>query len=221
MASRTDIHQNLFQLYERYVGEPDSSKDVYGYWLFIVGYIIGAAGVATFVIGYAGEGNNYGLIRISGVTAATGLAFCLFGIVLMLPVRRRGIQASVVGLLVALGGVAFFGWAYPYNWRELGVDYSVQVIAVYTFGIGIIAGVTALVPVLTGQKGMFVEEEGTTEDPPILTGDAMEGAQFAVFRDEKADDAGLNPPPPHRQHEYDAEQTEGETRRRRHARHPD
>ncbi|QLK27157.1 DUF1508 domain-containing protein [Natrinema zhouii] len=187
MASKTDIHQSLFQLYEHYVGEPDSSKDVYGYWLFIVGYIIGAAGVATFVVGYAGEGNPYTLIRLSGVTAATGLAFCLLGIVLMLPVRRRGIQVSFVGLLISLGGVGFFAWAYPYNWRQLGTDYSVEVISVYTLGIGIIAGVTALVPVLTGQKGMFVEEEGKTEDPPILTGDATEGAQFAVFRDENGD----------------------------------
>ncbi|QLG48982.1 DUF1508 domain-containing protein [Natrinema halophilum] len=187
MASRTDIQQSLFQLYEHYVGEPDSSKDVYGYWLFIVGYIIGAAGVATFVVGYAGEANSYALIKISGITAATGLAFCLFGIVLMLPVRKRGIQASFVGLLISFAGVGFFGWAYPYNWRALGTDYSVEVISVYTFGIGVIAGVTALVPVLTGQKGMFVAEEGQTEDPPILTGDAMESAQFAVFRDETGD----------------------------------
>ncbi|AGB30865.1 hypothetical protein C488_03120 [Natrinema pellirubrum DSM 15624] len=187
MASRTDIHQNLFQLYEHYVGEPDSSKDVYGYWLFIVGYVIGAAGVATFVVGYAGEGEPYTLIRASGITAATGLALCLFGIVLMLPVRKRGIQASFVGLLVSFAGVGFFGWAYPNNWRELGVDYSVEVISVYTLGIGIIAGVTALVPILTGQRGMFVEEEGQTEDPPILTGDAMESAQFAAFRDDNGD----------------------------------
>ncbi|OAQ54751.1 hypothetical protein HTG_04085 [Natrinema mahii] len=187
MASRRNLHRNLFQLYEHYVGEPDSSKDVYGYWLFIVGYVIGAAGVATFVVGYAGEANSYALIRISGITAATGLALCLFGIVLMLPVRKRGVQASVVGLAVALGGVGFFGWAYPYNWRELGTDYSVEVISVYTLGIGIIAGVTALVPVLTGQRGMFVEEEGQTEDPPILTGDEMESAQFAAFRDDNGD----------------------------------
>ncbi len=187
MASRSDIQQNLFQLYEHYVGEPDSSKDVYGYWLFIVGYIIGAAGVATFVVGYAGAADSYTLIKISGITAATGLALCLFGIVLMLPVRKRGVQASVVGLAIAFGGVGFFAWAYPYNWRALGTDYSVEVISVYTFGIGIIAGVTALVPILTGQRGMFVEEEGQTEDPEILTGDAMESAQFAVFRDENGD----------------------------------
>ncbi|WP_121740960.1 DUF1508 domain-containing protein [Natronorubrum halophilum] len=190
MSSATEIHQKLFRLYEHYVGEPDSSKDVYGYWLFIFGYVLGAAGVFTFVAGYAGSGGSadfYTLTRVSGVAAATGLAFCLFGIVLMLPVRRIGIYASIFGLLVALGGVVFFGWAYPYNWRELGTDYSVQVITVYTLGVGIIAGVTALVPVLTGQKGMFVEEEGATDDPAILTGDAMESAQFAVFRDENGD----------------------------------
>ncbi|ELY40053.1 DUF1508 domain-containing protein [Natronorubrum tibetense] len=187
MSSTTEIHQKLFRLYEHYVGEPDSSKDVYGYWIFIAGYLLGAAGIFTFVVGYAGSADSYTLIRISGVTAATGLALCLFGIVLMLPVRRIGIYASVLGLLVALGGVVFFGWAYPYNWRELGTDYSVQVISVYALGIGLIAGVTALVPILTGQKGMFVEEEGATDDPDILTGDAMEGAQFAVFRDENGD----------------------------------
>ncbi|MXV61187.1 DUF1508 domain-containing protein [Natronorubrum sp. JWXQ-INN-674] len=190
MSSTTEIHHKLFRLYEHYVGEPDSSKDVYGYWLFIFGYILGAAGVFTFVVGYAGSGGStdfYTLTRVSGIAAATGLAFCLFGIVLMLPVRRIGIYASVLGLLVALGGVMFFGWAYPYNWRELGTDYSVQVITVYTLGVGLIAGVTALVPVLTGQKGMFVEEEGASDDPAILTGDTMESAQFAVFRDENGD----------------------------------
>ncbi|WP_247002065.1 DUF1508 domain-containing protein [Halosolutus gelatinilyticus] len=187
MSFSSDLHQNLFQLYERYVGEPNSRKDVYGYWVFILGYVVGAAGVFTFVVGYAGDTGSYTLIRISGVVAATGLTLCLFGIVLMLPVRKRGIQASVVGLAISLAGVVFFGYAYPNNWRGFGVDYSVEVIVTYTAGIGIIAGVTALVPILTGQKGMFVEEEGATEDPPILTGDATEGAQFAVFRDEHGD----------------------------------
>ncbi|WP_049890110.1 DUF1508 domain-containing protein [Natronorubrum sulfidifaciens] len=187
MSSLSEIHHKLYRLYEHYVGEPDSSTDVYGYWVFIVGYILGATGVAVFVVGYAGSADSYTLIRGSGVTAAAGLALCLFGIVLMLPVRRIGIYASVLGLVIALSGVVFFGWAYPYNWRELGVDYSVQVITVYTLGVGLIAGVTALVPILTGRRGMFVDEEGATDDPEILTGGAMEGAQFAVFRDENGD----------------------------------
>ncbi|RQH01192.1 DUF1508 domain-containing protein [Natrarchaeobius oligotrophus] len=187
MTSPLKIHQNLFRLYEHYVSEPDSKKDVYGYWLFILGYLIAAAGVFAFVVGYAGDTGSYVLIRISGVTAAAGLSVCLFGLVLMLPVRRRGIQASVVGLAIALAGVVFFAAVYPHDWRGHGADWSVEVIAVYSLGIGIIGGVTALVPIVTGQRGMFVEEEGQTEDPPILTGDALEGAQFAVFRDEDGD----------------------------------
>ncbi|RKD97922.1 YegP family protein [Halopiger aswanensis] len=187
MSFSSELHRSLFRLYEHYVGEPDSGKDVYGYWLFILGYIIGAAGVIAFVVGYAGSFGEEPIIRVTGVAAAAGLAICLFGIGLMLPVRRRGIQASVVGLFVALVGVAAFGVVYPDNWRHLGMGLDVEVISVYTTGIAIITGVTALVPVLTGQKGLFVEEEGTTEDPPILTGDALEDAQFAVFRDEQGD----------------------------------
>ncbi len=187
MSRIQDTRDRLFRLYEHYVGEPDSPKDVYGYWIFIAGYLIGAAGVFTFVVGYAGEADSYFHIRVSGVTAAAGLSLCLFGIVLMLPVRRRGIQAGAVGLVVALVGVASFGVVYPSDWRGFGADYSVEVITIYSTGLAIIAGVTALVPIVTGRKGMFVEEEGATEDPPILTGDELEAAQFAVFRDENGD----------------------------------
>ncbi|WP_306052382.1 YegP family protein [Natronococcus wangiae] len=190
MSSISDFHRNLYRLYEHYVGEPDSRKDVYGYWLFILGYIVGSAGVFTFVVGYAvvdGSTTEDTLIRVAGVAAATGLALCLFGIGLMLPVRKRGIQASVVGLFISLAGVASYGALYPANWRERGMGMDAEVIAVYTTGIAIIAGVTALVPVVTGRKGMFVEEEGSSEDPAILTGDTAEGAQFAVFRDENGD----------------------------------
>ena len=187
MSSIRDLHNNLFRLYEHYVGEPDSAKDVYGYWLFILGYLVGAAGVFTFIVGYAGDTGSYFQIRVSGVTAAAGLSLCLFGIVLMLPVRTRGIQASAIGLVVALVGVVSFGVVYPQDWRGYGADWSVEVITIYAAGIAIIAGVTALVPIVTGRKGMFVEEEGATEDPPVLTGDALEGAQFAVFRDQEGD----------------------------------
>ncbi|MFC4543394.1 DUF1508 domain-containing protein [Halosolutus amylolyticus] len=189
MSFNSDLHQNLFRLYEHYVGEPDSKKDVYGYWLFILGYIVGFAGVFTFVVGYTiVEGSAKETpIRWGGVAAASGLSLCLFGIGLMLPVRKRGIQASIVGLLISLSGVVLYGILYPDNWRQRGMEVDVEVIAVYTIGIAIIAGVTALVPVLTGRKGMWVEEEGSTEDPPVMTGDALEGAQFAVFRDENGD----------------------------------
>ncbi|MEY7848633.1 DUF1508 domain-containing protein [Natrarchaeobius sp. A-rgal3] len=187
MTSQLKIHQNLFRLYEHYVGEPDSSSDVYGYWLFIVGYLVAAAGVLIFVVSYAGDTGSYYLIRISTVIAGTGGSIGLFGLVLMLPVRKRAIQASIVGLVVALSGVVFSAAAYPYHWRGHGMDLTVEGIVITSIGVGTLGGVALLVPVVTGQRGMFVEEEGQTEDPPILTGDAIEGAQFAVFRDDDGD----------------------------------
>ncbi|SDR17389.1 DUF1508 domain-containing protein [Natronobacterium texcoconense] len=187
MSAPSEIHRSLYRLYERYVGEPDSGKDVYGYWLFILGYAIGAAGIVAFIVGYGGNIAETEMIHISGVTASVGLALCLFGIGLMLPVRKRGIQASVVGLMISLVGVAMFGVAYPQDWRERGMQLDVEVISVYAAGIAIIAGVAVLVPVLTGRKGMFVEEEKESEEAPILTGNALEDAQFAVFRDEHGD----------------------------------
>ena len=186
MSTPSDFHQTLFRLYEHYVGEPDSKKDVYGFWIFIAGYLIGALGVLVFVIGYAGEG-SFLEFRISGVSAAIGLALCLFGVVLLLPVRKRGIQASVVGLVVALAGAVSFGIVYPEHWYGHNLELTVEVVTLYSAGIAIIAGVTALVPIVTGRKGMFVKEEGATEDPPIMTGDSLEGAQFAVFRDQEGD----------------------------------
>ncbi|MCU4971715.1 DUF1508 domain-containing protein [Halobacteria archaeon AArc-m2/3/4] len=187
MSGNTGFRTELFRLYEHYVGDPDSSKDVYGYWLFIVGYIAGAAGVLLYLIGYATVGDEHFVIRVSAVVAASGLVFGLLGFVLMLPVRRRGIQASIVGTLVALVGVGSFGVVYPSHWRGYGEDLGPEVMGVFTAGIAVIAGVAALIPVVTGQRGMFVEEEGVTEEPPVMTGDALEGAQFAVFRDEAGD----------------------------------
>ena len=41
----------VFDLYERYVGEPRTRKDVYGYAAFIVGYVLGLLGVVAYLTG--------------------------------------------------------------------------------------------------------------------------------------------------------------------------
>ncbi|WP_254862539.1 DUF1508 domain-containing protein [Halovivax gelatinilyticus] len=187
MASPGNFNDTLFRLYEHYVGEPESGKDVYGYWVFILGCIVALTGLVAFLVLYAGDANSTFYIRVTGVLGMTALSLCLFGIVLMLPVRRRGVQASVFGLLIAFGGVTTFGMVYPDDWRGFGDDYSVEVITVYATGLAILAGVTALIPAVTGQKGKYVSEEGAKDNPEVLTGDALDGAQFAAFRDENGD----------------------------------
>ncbi len=193
MALPGSLNNTLFRLYERYVGEQDSRKDVYGYWLFVSGFVLCAIAVAVFAAGFnvleAREPPWFMFIRIIGLIASIGATISLFGLVLMLPVRKRAVQASVVGFIIACAGVVSFGVAYPDHWSGIGdgPDYTMEVIGLFAIGLGIIASVTALIPVITGRKGKYVSEEGITDDPDILTGDALDGAQFAVFRDENGD----------------------------------
>jgi len=187
MSGIQTVENGLFRLYEQYVGDADSAKDVYGYWVFIVGYLSGMLGVIVYILGPAQSRSttNFLLREISFSVSAFGLAIALFGIVLLLPVRRRGIQASVVGLAVALGGVVLFLQAYPGDWTPAQGEPTVM--AVYAIGCGMLAGITALVPVLTGERAMLVEAEGIDEHPPIMLGEAEEDAMFAVHRDDYGD----------------------------------
>ncbi|WP_247728332.1 YegP family protein [Halovivax limisalsi] len=187
MASPGNFNDTLYRLYEHYVGEPESSKDVYGYWVFILGCLIAFVGLVAFLVMYGGGAMETDYIKVAGILGMIALTLCLFGIVLMLPVRKRGIQASVLGMLIAFAGVSSFGIVYPDDWRMYGGDYTIPVITTYAAGIAVLAGITALIPAITGQKGKYVAEEGATEDPPVLTGDALDGAQFAAFRDEDGD----------------------------------
>jgi uncharacterized protein YegP (UPF0339 family) len=186
MSGIQGVNNSLFRLYEQYVGEADSAKDVYGYWVFIVGYLSGMLGVSIYLAGsIVASPDNLGLREVSFSVSAFGLAIALFGIVLLLPVRRRGIQASVVGLVVSMTGIAWFLVRYPANWVPNQGDPLVM--AVYATGCGVLAGITALVPVLTGERAMFVEAEGISDHPPIMMGETMEDAMFAVHRDDYGD----------------------------------
>ncbi|WP_267642422.1 DUF1508 domain-containing protein [Haloarchaeobius amylolyticus] len=189
MSTHTEVRNKLFGLYEQYVGEPESAREVYGYWLFIAGYLVGFGGILFYLLGpgmMAGE--QFFLQEIAWSIAAVGLSLGLFGIVLLLPVRRRAIQASVVGLAIAIVGVILFTTVYPQYWGPDGIsDRSPMVIVTYLTGNAILAGVTALVPVVTGRKGFLVEEEGYGDQPPVMVGEAMRGALFAVFRNATGD----------------------------------
>ncbi len=180
----------LFRLYERYVGEPDSEKDVYGYWLFVTGYLVSFAGVGIFLTGLPNAGGSVNVFywRLSVTLAALGLPLAMLGIVLLLPVRWRAVQVTLGGAGLSLLGVLVFEWAYPQHWRT-GANYTSEIVALYTVGIAIIAGVAVLVPVVTGKQGMFVEDEllNLADQPPVLIGESTTGTLFSVFRTPQKD----------------------------------
>lgn len=172
----------LVELYHRYVGEPESKRDVYGYWLFLLGSVAALVGVLIYQVEQAVFPGNFQIRQVAIVLSAVGLAILLFAIVILLPVRRRGMQASTVGLAIASVSIVAFTRVYPSAWY-VEPDYSAEIIAAYTFGTGIIVGVAVLVPVLTGEKGLLVEPEiGLgNEEAPILVGDATRDAFFTIY----------------------------------------
>jgi uncharacterized protein YegP (UPF0339 family) len=178
----------MFSLYEQYIGEPKSNKQVYGYWLFLIGCAVGFTGVLLFVT-VIDSTSSSGLVtsftaRLAYTLAGSGLPIAILGIVLLLPVRERAIHASIGGLAVTGFGIIGFNIAYPYNWAGYGQDYTIPVVAVYAAGLAIIAGVVVLVPILTGKEGMLVEDEvrGLDAHPPVLVGQQNHGTLFSVFR---------------------------------------
>ncbi|MEF8854182.1 MAG: DUF1508 domain-containing protein [Haloarculaceae archaeon] len=178
----------LFELYTKYVTEPESRKEVYGYALMVVGYLLAMGGLLVYLVGPTGPevaSDTLFLIReVTAVPSATGLVFSLLGIVLLLPVRRGSLALAGIGALVALAGVVLFVTNYPGNWAPATPDQSGLVIGVYSVGIAVLAGVVIMVPVVTGERSYLTEttEGHEYEHPDIMIGAADHGGLFAVFK---------------------------------------
>ncbi|MFC7140751.1 DUF1508 domain-containing protein [Halosimplex aquaticum] len=178
----------LFELYTKYVREPESKMDVYGYTLLVTGYLLAIGGMLVYLLGPSGTGaatdTVYLVRKIAVLLAAPGLLLSLLGIVSLLPVTNRSLYAAVTGTVVGLAAVVMFGMYYPRNWHFGTPSYSGQIIAVYTAGVAVVAGVVIMVPVVTGERSYFSE---TTvgheyEHPDIALGKTDRGGLFAVFK---------------------------------------
>lgn len=183
MAAPDIEGRKLVELYHRYVGEPGSKRDVYGYWIFVVGAVIGIAGMLIYQVEQALFAPNLAIREVAIILAAVGLPLSFTGIIVLLPVRRRAIQASIIGLLITFAAVYLFTRVYPQAWY-VGPDYSAEIIAVYTVGIAILAAVAMLVPIITGEKGLLVEPEiGIGRDrPPLMVGETDRDAIYSIYK---------------------------------------
>ncbi|WP_123535094.1 DUF1508 domain-containing protein [Halosimplex salinum] len=184
----TPYDGRLFELYTKYVREPESKIDVYGYTLLMTGYLLAIGGMLVYLIGPSGSGaatdTLYLVRKVAVLLAAPGLVISLLGIVSLLPVTNRSLYAAVIGTLVGLAAVVLFAIHYPQNWHFGTPSYSEEIIAVYTAGVAIVAGVVIMVPVVTGERSYFSE---TTvgheyEHPDIALGKTDRGGLFAVFK---------------------------------------
>ena len=178
----------LFELYTKYVSEPESKKDVYGYTLLVVGYLLAVGGMFVYLVGPTGQSvpqtTVFVVRKVAVILAAPGLLFSLLGIVLLLPITRRSLYGAIAGTVIGIAAIVLFGWHYPQNWFQATPSYSGVIIALYTAGIAIVAGVVIMVPVVTGERSYFSEttEGHQYEHPDIAIGETDRGGLFAIFK---------------------------------------
>lgn len=127
----------LFEWYRQFIGEPDREVDVYvGFALFFGGI---GLGIAAFVISASGQflaAEGYVFREAAFAAGMIALPATLSSVIVLLPVGRRAIYGGILGAVVCLGGLAFFLFAYPFNWASgPGPQYAVQVMFVYGAGL--------------------------------------------------------------------------------------
>jgi hypothetical protein len=161
------VRAQLLGWYRRNVGEPDSLRDVYlGFALFFGGVAMGLVGLGLYVIERAAFGVEpfWALRKVAFSVAAIGLPTLIVGIVVLLPVDRRALVASVGGYGVSVAAIGAFAWIYPYHWNvPTGEDYSPIIMSVYA--VGLIAVVAASGSALVSYHVEQTRAEGERREP--------------------------------------------------------
>ncbi|WP_380681411.1 DUF1508 domain-containing protein [Salinigranum sp. GCM10025319] len=145
-------------IYREYVDEPSDPADVYGYWLYLFAYVLGLLGFVVYLGGIRLAPDAVLVVReATTVLIGIGAILMLLGIVLQLPINRLGFTAALAGALVGIAAIAGFVMVYPQGWGQSGVGVSSVLIFLYGVGFLVVSGATALVPVVTGKRGLFSE----------------------------------------------------------------
>jgi uncharacterized protein YegP (UPF0339 family) len=145
--------------YRKRIGDPTNEDEVWGYWVFVVGILLGVAGIAMFATSEpASELRRWGI----GLGGA-GLLLLVSGPLYRLPLRPMANRLVQLGGLLALAGLAWFFVSFPGQWdpNELTAT-STNVVLLYTGGLAVVALGGVLVPLATG-TGEAEAEAAATE----------------------------------------------------------
>jgi len=158
----------MVRWYRNRIAQPTTNDEVYGYWLFVFGILLGILGILLYLTSYPNPGSITGESGIA--LAAISLVLIMIGPVVRLPLRRTATLVSYAGALVGLLAVVWFLLEYP-GWRASGM--ASPIITLYAFGLVLIAVGAALVPVISTRvvppEGEAVEDDVVDEpvDEPV------------------------------------------------------
>ena len=150
MSAERSTDGYLFDLYRRYVGEPEARADVYvGFGLFLGG--IGLAIVALVLFAWSStleprSSEYFAWVQPAYALGMVALPATMLGIVALLPSERRIRYTSAIGVAVTLVAVGGFVHLYPSDWNfydsgEAAFS-TVHVVAVYAIGLASITAST-------------------------------------------------------------------------------
>lgn len=162
--------------YRNRIGEPATSDEASGYWIFAVGVILGIVGIYLFLASIpAGQIRQWSI-----VIAALGLLLILAGPLIRLPLRRSATYLVYLGTIIGLGAIVWFIMIFPAGWNPRSGQS--RVIALYAGGLLVMAIGGILVPLLTSSPERDEEMEALSRE--------RDDFRDAV-RDTEADEADL------------------------------
>jgi len=145
----------LVDFYDSRIGRSSTADEAYGYLLFVLGVVLGVAGIAL-VLTSGVESTTRGL---GSTLSAVALVFLMMGPVIRLPLRKSATYLSYLGGLVCLVAVVWFFQAYPGEFGTRFDGQEVQIIALYGAGILLVAVGGIFTPLLVSDRAAREEAE--------------------------------------------------------------
>jgi hypothetical protein len=137
----------LYDLYEKYIGEPEEDTDVYlGFGLFFSGVGLGALALVLAVVMFGvlehGSSAYWLWSEAAYATGMLALPAIITGVVVLLPVEDRAVYAAGTGAALNALAVVWFVSAYPGSWNEGGTTTTLAVLGLYAVGLVLVVGST-------------------------------------------------------------------------------
>ncbi|PSP31476.1 hypothetical protein BRC64_09920 [Halobacteriales archaeon QH_10_67_22] len=166
----------MVQWYSERIATPTTEDEVYGYWVFVFGILIGIFGILLYLSSYPRPASFPGEAGIA--LSAIALVLVMIGPVIRLPLQRTASLVSYAGALVSFLAVVWFMFEYP-GWRNSGM--ATPVITLYAVGLVLIALGAVFVPVVRSPPADLDEEATVGESPAAIPTPSK--ARFELFED--------------------------------------
>jgi uncharacterized protein YegP (UPF0339 family) len=171
MANESQSDGALTGWYRDNIADPQTNDEVLGYWLFLVGIVIGASGLLLFPgTQESGVGR-----QVAIAMAAFGLLLLLLGPTVRLPLQPLANRLAYSGAAIGFGAVLWFFLIYPAGWSESG---NLGVMALYAVGMFLVVVAGGMMPYVQSGRHepapSMAPAAETTESAPETTESAPE-----------------------------------------------